>query len=140
VDVNPTAGEAHVTRILIADDHAAARGALKQLLEGHAGWQVCGEAADGRDAVQKAQELKPDVVVLDFQMPTEDGLRAAGQLSKVMPALPIVMFTIYNTPRLEAAATNGGVHAVIGKEGPRALVRAVEDALRTHSQSASSSD
>lgn len=127
-----------MARILIADDHAGARGALKQLLEAHAGWHVCGEAADGRDAVAKAQELKPDVLVLDFNMPTEDGLRAASQLSKMMPELPILMFTIYNTPRLEAAAASDGVRAVIGKEGPRRLLAAIEDALangaRTTSQ------
>ena len=67
-------------RILIADDHELARNGIRSLLEGHAGWEICGEARDGREAVDYASQLKPDICLLDIGMPNLNGLDAARQI------------------------------------------------------------
>ena len=72
-------------RILIVDDSPLVRQRLRALLQQHAGWEICGEAADGRDAVAKAQLLRPDLIVLDFLMPEVDGLQAARQIRAHLP-------------------------------------------------------
>jgi len=68
-------------RILVADDHEVVRRGLCVLLESHDGWKVCGEAADGRDAVEKTKQLKPDIVILDIGMPYDHRVRAGGSRS-----------------------------------------------------------
>ena len=73
-------------RIFIADDHEVVRRGIRSLLEGHAGWEVCGEARDGREAVEKVAELKPDLVLLDVGMPNLNGLDAARQILNDTPA------------------------------------------------------
>ena len=73
-------------RILIADDHELMRGALRSLIEGHEGWEVCGEAEDGDEAVPKAAELNPDAIILDLVMLRMDGLEAARHILKASPA------------------------------------------------------
>lgn len=75
-------------RILIADDSLLTRTTLKELLQAH-GWDVCGEAADGVEAVRMALELKPDTVILDLAMPSMDGLTAAREISGALPTVPI---------------------------------------------------
>ena len=72
-------------RILIADDHEVARKGIRALLESHVGWEVCGEARDGREAVECAIRLKPDVLLLDIGMPNLNGLDAARQILATMP-------------------------------------------------------
>src|SRR5277367_1351873 len=67
-------------RILIADDHDLMRRGIKGLLQSHAGWEVCGEAHTGREAVSKAQELKPDIAILDISMPDLNGVDAARRI------------------------------------------------------------
>ena len=81
-----------MARILIVDDSSLVRQRLRDLLQQHPDWRVCGEAVNGRDAVDKAQELNPDVIVLDFLMPGMDGLQAAREIGKVVPSIPILMF------------------------------------------------
>jgi len=75
-----------MARILIADDYDAARRAIRRLLEGRPGWEVCGEATDGLGAMLKTAELKPDLVILDLALCMIDGLTAAGEISAAMPA------------------------------------------------------
>jgi DNA-binding NarL/FixJ family response regulator len=74
-------------RILIADDHEVVRRGLAALLQAHEGWEVCAEAADGREAVDKAKQLRPDFVILDIGMPNLNGLAAARQLAQTIPTL-----------------------------------------------------
>ena len=77
--------------ILIADDSAAIRDALRELLEGEADWRVCGEAENGREAIQQAEQLHPDLIVLDLSMPVMNGLEAGRQLKILLPTVPLVM-------------------------------------------------
>jgi DNA-binding NarL/FixJ family response regulator len=93
-------------------------------------WQVCGEASDGPEAVAKAAQLQPDLIILDFKMPLGDGIRAAREILLAMPSIPIVMYTLYKTDELESAAKLVGVRAVVAKEdGVRSLLSAVDAEL-----------
>ena len=121
-----------MARILIADDRESMRTALKAMFVMRPHWEICGEAEDGREAVAKATELQPDMIVLDFRMPLSDGLQAASQISETMPATPIVMYTLYKTDELEVAAKLVGVRCVVAKEdGFRNLLSAIEAELVT---------
>jgi DNA-binding NarL/FixJ family response regulator len=102
-------------RILIADDHSLVRKVLKTTLENHSDWQVCGQATNGLEAVQKAAELHPDLIILDFAMPVMDGLGAARQILSVSPSVPILIFTNYYFPSLVLEADSVGVRQVIDK-------------------------
>jgi DNA-binding NarL/FixJ family response regulator len=115
-------------RILIADDHRVLRIALKAWLETHAGWLVCAEATNGLEAVQKAAELKPDVIILDLAMPKMDGLQAASQISSASPDMPILVYTNYAvSPEAKLEAKKHGARAVINKgASPEQLINALE--------------
>jgi DNA-binding NarL/FixJ family response regulator len=116
-----------VTRILIADDHESMRMALRATVKLHSQWEVCGEATDGREAVAKAVELQPDVIVLDFKMPVANGIKAGSEICMSMPTVPILMYTLYKTRELEVAAKMVGIRQVVGKEdGANHLLSAIE--------------
>ena len=120
------------TRILIADDHVIIRRMLRALVETHEGWEVCGEAANGRDAVTKAQELKPDLMIMDMAMPVMDGIRASRELSKTMPAVPILMHTLHYSLELEVEAKKAGIRQVVAKmDSGEQLLNAIEALLNT---------
>ena len=118
-------------RILIADDNASVRKGLRQVLEEHEGWTVCGEAEDGLAAIEQAKQCKPDLVLLDLAMPHLNGLLAAARISKLLPGIPIVMLTLYDTPYLRAEAKNVGILQVISKSDSRSLIARIEALLQT---------
>jgi DNA-binding NarL/FixJ family response regulator len=121
-----------VARILIADDRESMRVALKTLFVLRPNWEICGEAEDGREAVSKANDLRPDMVVLDFKMPLTNGLQAAQEISKNLPRTPIVMYTLYKDAQLESVARLAGVRRVVAKEdGVQGLLGAIEAELTT---------
>ena len=115
-------------RILIADDHQSVLRRTRAMLESHPGWEVCGNAVDGREAVRKAINLKPDVVVLDFAMPELNGLRAAEQISDLLPDVPIVLHTMYGS-QMSVEAKKYPICRVAEKSKTGALVEAIEDLL-----------
>ncbi len=119
-----------MARILIADDNPHVRHALRALLEHNPEWQVCGEAVDGRDAVSKARQLSPDVVVLDFLMPGLNGLEAAREIHKSVPSARMLMCTMYLSPQLTEVARNSGVQGAVPKTGVSQLTRGIEAVLR----------
>jgi DNA-binding NarL/FixJ family response regulator len=124
-------------RILIADDHSLVRKVLKTTLENHSDWQVCGQATNGLEAVQKAAELHPDLIILDFAMPVMDGLGAARRILSASPSVPILIFTNYYFPSLLLEADSVGVRQVIDKGlAGNELLFAVETLLTGEGQRA----
>jgi DNA-binding NarL/FixJ family response regulator len=119
-------------RILVADDHQVVRTGLRALLESKAGWQVCAEASNGREAVEKAGELKPDVAVLDIGMPLLNGVEATRQIRKLSPQTEILILTMHDSEQLVQEVLRVGAHGYILKDdADRTLIAAV-DALRRH--------
>jgi DNA-binding NarL/FixJ family response regulator len=119
-----------VARILIADDRESMRTALKTAFIMRPNWEICGEATDGNETIAKANELRPDLILIDFRMHLTDGLTAAAEIKKTMPLLPIVMYTLYKTDELEAAAKRVGVRSVVAKEdGVQSLLTAIDAEL-----------
>ena len=102
-------------RILIVDDSPVIRKTLRETLADQDGWEICGEAANGREAIQKAQQLKPDVIVLDLSMPVMNGLDAARELARLAPSVPLLMFTNFETARLKQEALSAGVRTLVSK-------------------------
>jgi DNA-binding NarL/FixJ family response regulator len=119
-----------MTRILIADDHESMRTAIKATVKLHPHWEVCGEATDGLEAIRKAEELQPDIILVDFKMPIANGIKAGSEISTSKPDIPILMYTLYKTRELEIAAKLVGIRQVVAKEdGARHLLSAIEDEL-----------
>jgi DNA-binding NarL/FixJ family response regulator len=119
-------------RILIADDHQVVRTGLRALLESKKGWEVCAEAANGREAVEKASQLKPDVAVLDIGMPLLNGVEATRQIRKLSPQTEILILTMHDSELLVQEVLGAGAHGYILKDdADRNLVAAV-DALQRH--------
>jgi DNA-binding NarL/FixJ family response regulator len=103
---------------------------LRALLERQDEWVVVGEAWNGRDAVEKFQEHKPNITVMDLQMPAMNGLEAARQLTQREPDVPILMVTLHPSKQLEKEAKKAGVRGLCRKSHIRCLVHAIEDLLR----------
>jgi DNA-binding NarL/FixJ family response regulator len=116
------------TRILIADDHESVLRRVRATLESHPDWKVCGDAVNGREAVKKAVELRPDLVVLDWAMPELNGLNAADQIRDLLPNVPIVLHTLYGS-HVRAEAKAHAICRVVEKAKSGALVTAIEECL-----------
>src|SRR3984957_19147111 len=119
-----------MARILIADDHEGTRGILRVLLQDHPGWEICGEASSNSEALQKSMELKPDVLVKDWVMPSVSNLEITREIARRLPATAIILFSFHDLPELEAIAKAAGVHGVASKN-LSSLVQAIEKALNS---------
>ncbi len=114
-------------RILLADDNPKLRLRLGQMLASvHDSWVICAEAENGKQAVSKAMELKPDVVILDLSMPVMDGLEAAREIANVFASIPIFLYTLHTIPALEEEASKFGITQVICKPNWQSLFDAIE--------------
>jgi DNA-binding NarL/FixJ family response regulator len=107
--------------ILIADDSGAIRTATRHSVESQPGLEVCGEAIDGLDAVEKARTLKPDLIILDLAMPHMNGLQAARELRAMMVRVPIILFTLHADSVTPQDALAAGISAVVSKTNVRGL-------------------
>jgi DNA-binding NarL/FixJ family response regulator len=105
-----------MAKILIAEDRELMRSALKTAFAMRPKWEVCGEAADGREVVTKVSELQPDLIIMDFKLPVTDGIEAAREIFATAPSIPIVIFTLYRNDELDAAARQIGVRSVVSKQ------------------------
>ncbi|HEY0704319.1 MAG TPA: response regulator transcription factor [Candidatus Acidoferrales bacterium] len=114
-------------RIMIADDHDLMRRGVRTLLENHPGWEICGEATTGREAVAKAETLKPDVVIMDISMPDLNGVDAAKRIKKASPDTEVLIFTAHYSDQLIREILEAGVRGyVVKSDSDRDLVIAVE--------------
>src|SRR6185436_5827914 len=117
----------NVVRILVADDHEVVRRGVCALLEGHAGFEVCDEVVDGREAVEKAKRSLPDVVILDIGMPGLNGFDAARQIRKVSPASEVLILTMHESEQVVREVLAAGARGyVLKSDAGRDLVNAVE--------------
>jgi two-component system nitrate/nitrite response regulator NarL len=101
--------------VLIVDDHEAIRRELRRLFQSQAEFTVCGEAADGVDAVSKAEQLSPDLIILDLSMPVMNGLEAGAAIRFMLPNTVLILLTAYKNRELELAAFQSGFRAVLSK-------------------------
>jgi DNA-binding NarL/FixJ family response regulator len=121
-----------VLRILLADDHDVVRRGLRQLLEEQPGWEVCGEATTGREAVEMARKMTPHVAILDLTMPELNGLEATRQIRKANPSTEVLIFTMHESEQLIREVLAAGARGYILKsDAARYIVSAVE-ALAQH--------
>lgn len=102
-------------RILIVDDHEAIRQGVRSVLTQYAGWEVCGEAVDGEDAVDKATCLKPDVIILDIRMPRLGGLEAAKTIKTQLPKIKILFLTQHDPAAMLPLALQSGGQGLVSK-------------------------
>jgi DNA-binding NarL/FixJ family response regulator len=118
-------------RILIADDHEVVRRGIRALLESHPGWEVSGEVEDGREAVERARELKPDLVLLDIGMPNLNGIEAARQILANDPEIDILILTVHDSQQVLREVLQVGARGFLLKsDAGRDLVTAVEAVQR----------
>ena len=104
-----------VKSVLVVDDNPIVRSALCELLAREGDFDVCGEAENGREAIERARQLCPDLVVTDLSMPIMNGIEEARLLKQLMPAVPVIIYTAHSDPFIEKEARSAGASAVISK-------------------------
>ena len=119
-------------RILIADDHAVVRRGIRSLLESQPGWQVCGEAVNGRDAVAQAARLRPDVVVMDIAMPELNGLEATRQIAAALPQTEILILTMDDSEEVARQVLRAGARGFVLKSDADCSLTSAVEVLRLH--------
>src|ERR1700730_10672817 len=122
-----------MVRILIADDSTLVRRVLRSLVEQDKDWQVCAEATDGGEVVQRTLETHPDLIVLDFQMPVMNGLQAAQEIAKVAPDVPVLLCTAHLSLHLMGEARRVGIQGAVSKSKAGDIVDAIKALLRHES-------
>jgi DNA-binding NarL/FixJ family response regulator len=114
-------------KILLVDDSPLMRRTLRTFFEREAEWSVCGEAVNGRGGIDKASQLRPDLIVMDLIMPSLNGIEASRMIKRLLPSIPIVMFTTFTDSFLTKEALSAGVDAVIPKiEGATTLIHSIK--------------
>src|SRR5262245_36380115 len=126
--------ESTMLRILLADDHKIVRSGLRRTLEEQDGWVVCGEASNGREAVELALSLLPDVAVLDLAMPELNGLEATRQIKKALPQVEVLIFTMHDMTELILSAFEAGARGFVLKSNDELeLIEAIKVVARHES-------
>ena len=117
------------TRFLIVDDSELVRRSLRMVLQANPDWEICGEAADGVSAVEMFKELRPNIVILDFQMPGINGIETARRMAEIAPAVPVVLFTQHASADLEKHAHEVGIRSVVSKTNAFPMVGMIQALL-----------
>ena len=120
--------------VLIVDDYSPIREAMCDLFTSQTDFYVCGEAENGQDAISQAQKLRPDLIVMDLSMPVMNGLDAARVLRRLMPEVPIIIFSDYRAALSQMEARSAGISALVSKADVSALLRTAR--MFTHFQAA----
>jgi DNA-binding NarL/FixJ family response regulator len=118
-----------LVRILVVDDNPSVRHYLRALLEQRSTWQVCAEARTGKEALQRVVKNRPDMILLDFQMPDLNGIDVARQISSLFPEIPILMVTIHLSKQLAEEARRVGIRGACAKTDVGSIVEAVDALL-----------
>jgi DNA-binding NarL/FixJ family response regulator len=113
----------------VVDDNPSVRHYLRALLEQRSTWQVCAEARTGKEALQRVEKNRPDMILLDFQMPDLNGLDVARQISSLFPEIPILMVTIHLSKQLAEEARRVGIRGACAKTDVGSIVEAVDALL-----------
>ncbi len=121
-----------MTRILIADDHEVVRSGLRAILEAHAGWEIVAEAADGKEAIDKAIVTKPDIAIIDYSLPVMNGLEATRQIRARVPGAEVLVFTMHNSDVLIGELLAAGARAYLLKSDIKEHVIAAVESLAGH--------
>lgn len=117
-------------RILIADDNPAVRRGLRDLIEHVSEWDVCGEAVNGREAIERARELHPDMLLLDLMMPGMNGFDTARELAILEPGLPILLCTVQLSPYVAREAERVGIQGAVSKSKVSQITDGIAAVLR----------
>ena len=121
-----------MTRILIADDHDVVRSGVRTILEGHEGWEVVGEARDGKEAIDQAQATRPDVVILDYALPLVNGVEATRQIRGRVPGIEVLIFTMHDTDSLVRDVLEAGARGFLLKSDARQFLVSAVESLAAH--------
>ena len=108
--------------VLIVDDNRYIRHALCEQFKRESDFEVCGEAENGKEAIAKARELHPDLIVLDLSMPVMNGLDAARELKRLMPTVPLIMYSAFGDTFMEQQARLIGISELVSKSQPAAIL------------------
>ena len=121
-------------RILLVDDHEVVRRGLKLLLQNNSEWEVCGEAENGKEAIDQVLTLKPNLVILDLSMPVMGGLEAARKIRSVSPKTKILIFTMHDSPKLAEEVERAGADGYVSKTAVSAeLQKTISSLLESQS-------
>ena len=121
-----------MTRILIADDHAIVRAGLRTILEAHPNWEVVAEASDGKEAISKAVETKPDIAVVDYSMPLSNGMEVTRQIRARLPKTEVLIFTMHDNQTLVEGILKAGARGYLLKSDVRNHLIGAVEALAEH--------
>lgn len=118
-----------MVRILVVDDNPAVRNYLRSILEQQSSWRVCDEARSGEEALERVQKSRPDMILLDFQLPGLNGLDVARQIARSWPQVPILMITVHLSNQLASEARAAGIRGACAKSDVGSIVEAVDALL-----------
>jgi len=116
-------------RCLLVDDHESVRIGVTAILSSRPSIEICGEAANGKEAIEKAKELKPDLIILDVTMPVLDGINSAKEIRTFLPDVPILFFSMHDGVYLVHEAKMAGVQGFVSKTEARTMLLDAVDAL-----------
>jgi DNA-binding NarL/FixJ family response regulator len=120
-----------MAKVLIVDDHALLRRGVREIVEAHPGWEVCGELPSGEAAVRAAAALEPNVIIMDVSMPGMGGLKATKMIHEALPQVKVVLLTLHNSSELLRAGLSAGATGyVLKSDGEEELIHALEAACR----------